>query len=166
MFAVKSINLPDTDFLAERSKVPYFRDVLSVALTKSELCPAQIQYQIFSQMPKWVQRLMQLRNSMVKHFGFELATQSITPDNDQLKVGDAVGFMRIISCDEREIVSFAEDQHLQFYMSVSKNNGRAFISTLVNQKTWIGRIYVTAIIPCHWLIARVVINQAAQKHRI
>jgi len=166
MFAVKAVTVPGADFLSEKSIAPYFRDALQVTLTKPELSAAQVQYRVFSQMPKWVDSLMSLRNRIVKHFGFDVASSSITPNNDQLKVGDAVGFMTVIRCDEKEIVSFAEDKHMQFYLSVSKCTNRAVISTLVNKKTLFGRIYVTAIIPFHWLIARVVINQATVRNRI
>jgi len=51
-------------------------------------------------------------------------------------------------------------------MSVSKIADWEIVSTLVNQKTVIGRIYVNAIISFHCLIARLVVNQAPVKQRI
>jgi len=166
MWQTKAIDISLTDFLASKANAPYFRDALAAPLSKKALAPGHIQINIFSHMPSWINKLMALRNRLVSVFGFKVG-QTLSPSVDiELNVGDAAGFMTVIYRDEHEIISFAEDKHMQFYLSVSKQNGQAVISTLVNKKTFIGRVYVTAIIPFHWFIARAVINNAVKNQRI
>lgn len=70
---------------------------------------------------------MASRNLTVGIFGFEVAVDSFAPNNENkpLEIGDPVGFMTVIHRDEHQIVSFSEDKHMEFYMSVS---------TFVNKK--------------------------------
>ena len=167
MWNVTRSPIPSADFLAQRRTQPSFRDALTVSLTRKDLTPAQVQLGIFSHMPSWVQTLMSVRNKIVGYCGFEVgqnigAEKSIT----NLQVGDQAGFLTVIHLDNREIISFAEDRHMAFYISISITNDQATVSTMVNLKTWIGRTYMSIITPFHWLIARVVINNAVKAGRI
>lgn len=166
MFKVKATDIPKTDFLASKSEFPYFRDALLAPLTNKDLTPSNIQLNIFSHMPTWVNKLMRLRNGVVKRLGFRVDDDLFKVNVDQLKVGDKAGFMTVIRCNDIEIVSFAEDRHMDFYMAVTKKDDKVVISTLVNKKTTVGRVYLTMIAPFHWFIARTVITNAINKGRI
>lgn len=124
MWKVKVIAIPSSDFLAHKPISLYFRDAL---MSQQQLEPEKIQINIFSHMPQWVDWLMTSRNLIVGIFGFEVAVDSFAPNNENkpLEIGDPVGFMTVIHRDEHQIVSFSEDKHMEFYMSVS---------TFVNKK--------------------------------
>ncbi|MDG9667742.1 DUF2867 domain-containing protein [Hahella sp. CR1] len=170
LFRVSAVPIPTDDYLGQRAARPYFRDALAAPVSNKSLTPGQLQNAIFTVMPLWVQALMALRNRIVGVLGFEVGRtftddRSVFPPRD-LQVGDAVAFMHVIHADASEVVSFTEDKHMQFYLSVSKQGEQVVVSTLVNLKTLTGRLYMAMIKPFHWLIARVVIHNAVKDGRI
>ena len=164
--SIYNLPLPHNDRLSHSAKGHHFRDALGADISNLSLTPSQLQYAIFAHMPGWVHKLMSMRNRLVKLFGFKVGQESMTPGSSELKVGDSAGFMKVIETHEDEIISYAEDRHMAFYLSVSKRQQQVVVSTLVNQKTFIGRLYVNAILPFHYVIARVVINNAVKAKRI
>lgn len=164
--AIKTLIPPTDDALATKHQAPYFRDALKTSVSKHQLSPSQLQYAIFNYLPNWVQGLMSLRNKIVKWFGFEVGVNNMNPVSDELNIGDKAGFLTIIEKTEDEIISHADDKHMTFYLSVKKQGNDVIVSSLVNQKTTIGRIYVNAILPFHYFIARIVINNAIKANRI
>lgn len=163
---IKALNKPFNDRLSQKVVSHHFRDALVVKRNNKELTPSQIQYGIFAYLPPWVNNLMSIRNYIVSFFGFEVGKDNLRPETDELSIGDKAGFMAISEKYEDEIISFAEDKHMMFYLSVAINDDDIIVSTLVNQKTLIGRIYVNAILPFHYVIARTVINNAIKAGRI
>lgn len=163
---ITALPKPVDDFLANKSQAPFFRDALETDVSKDELTPSQLQYGIFNYLPSWVNALMSLRNKIVKVFGFDVGTTNMAPASDELNIGDKAGFLTVIDKFDDEIISYADDKHMTFYLSVKKRAGKVVVSTLVNQKTLIGRLYVNAILPFHYFIARIVINNAIKGQRI
>lgn len=163
---IHTLKEPLHDRLANKAQAPYFRDVLSVRIEKTTLTPSQLQHSIFAYMPAWVTVLMRIRNNIVKLFGFTVGADSLKPTSDELNISDKAGFLTIIEKHENEIISYSEDRHMSFYLSVMKQSDHVIISSLVNQKTLIGRLYVNSILPFHYIIARTVINNAIKDKRI
>ena len=163
---INSLNKPFADRLAEKEGEYYFRDALVVEATQNHLSPSQVQYAIFAYLPQWVNTLMRIRNRIVSVFGFKVGKDNLTPTSDELSVGDKAGFLTISEKYEDEVISYAEDKHMDFYLSVSIKNSQIIVSTLVNQQTLIGRVYVNLILPFHYVIARIVINNALKSGRI
>lgn len=161
-----SLAKPKYDALAKKQEQYYFRDALATAINDQSLSPSQLQFAIFAHLPGWVKKLMTIRNKIVGILGFTVGTNNISPDNDDLNLGDKVGFLQVIEKSEDEIISYAEDKHITFYLSVAKANGYVVVSSLVNKKTLIGRIYVSLILPFHYIIARTVLNNAIKANRI
>ncbi len=164
--SITSLKHPNDDNLAEKSTMPFFRDALQTKISQSHLTPSQLQYAIFGYLPTWVNHLMSLRNKIVRIFGFNVGMNSVKPGCDELKIGDTAGFLTVIEKSEDEIISYADDKHMTFYLSVRNHNNTVVISSLVNQKTIIGRIYVNAILPFHYIIARIMIHNAIKAKRI
>lgn len=163
---VKALPEPDDDCLSSLANAPYFRDVLQAPLSQSGLVASQLQHRIFNELPDWVNALMGLRNRLVKRFGFEVGQTAMAPAADHWKVGSKAGFLTVMEISDEEVISGANDKHMSFYISVKKANNTVIISTLVNQKTLIGRVYVNAILPFHYVIARTVINNAIKAGKI
>ena len=163
---IKTLQPSVDDRLSNKAVSPFFRDALQTQLSHTHLSPSQLQYAIFNYLPGWVNGLMKLRNKLVKVFGFEVGQTSLAPPSDELNLGDQAGFLTVIEKSGDEIISYADDKHMTFYLSVKKQNGSVIISSLVNQKTWVGRIYVNSILPFHYFIARIVLNNAIKAKRI
>lgn len=163
---ISTLNKPYEDRLAQKESQYYFRDALVAKATHNHLSPSQTQHAIFAYLPQWVNGLMRVRNCIVSVFGFKVGKDSLRPESSELSVGDRAGFLTISEKFEDEIISYAEDKHMDFYISVAIKNGNIVVSTLVNQKTLIGRMYVNLILPFHYIIARTVINNAIKAGRI
>ncbi|MBT0588044.1 DUF2867 domain-containing protein [Alteromonas oceanisediminis] len=163
---VTSGPIEQQDRLASFARGSHFRDALSANINHLFMTPSQLQHGIFAHMPSWVNTLMSIRNRVVKWFGFNTSENTMVPESIELDVGDTAGFMHVIAKYPEEIISYAEDRHMAFYLSVSKRNNKVIVSTLVNQKTVIGRLYVTSILPFHYIIARAVIHSAVKAQRI
>ncbi|MCZ2722705.1 DUF6463 family protein [Marinomonas sp. 15G1-11] len=167
MWKVKSIKVPTDDYLARHRAQGAFRDALIAPLTKGKMTPYEIYLQIFSYLPSWVNGLMSMRNVLVKKLGFDVATEIYDQKKStDIQIGDKVGFMNIILLTDHEIVGMSEDKHMQLYMSTNVQDGYVTLSTMVNLKTRIGRIYMFIITPFHWVIARTVMRQAVIQKRI
>lgn len=145
---------------------PFFRDALQTNVLKEQLSPSQLQFAIFNYLPNWVNTLMDLRNILVKIFGFKVNQGNLIPQSDELMVGDQAGFLTVIEKSHDEIISYAEDKHMTFYLSIKKQKNTVIVSSLVNQKTLLGRLYVNAVLPFHYFISRIVINNAVKAKRI
>lgn len=163
---IHTLKEPLSDRLANKARAPYFRDALSVRIEKTRLTPSQLQHGVFAHMPAWVTHLMRIRNKIVKLFGFTVGADNLSPASDELAIGDKAGFLTISEKYDNEIISYSEDKHMSFYLSVLKESDQVIVSTLVNQKTLIGRLYVNSILPFHYVIARTVINNAIKDKRI
>lgn len=167
MWQVKAVSIPSDDYLSKQKQKSYFRDALAVPLQHKHLQPDQIQLAIFGYMPNWVNRMMTVRDKMVAALGFNTG-EGMMPAQvpNALNEGDRAGFLTVIEKTDREIISFAQDKHMQFYLSVRKAESQAVVSTLVNPTTKIGWLYLQIIRPFHWLIARSVLHNAAKQQRI
>lgn len=163
---ISTLNKPYGDRLAQKEGQYYFRDALVTKATHNHLSPSQIQYAIFAYLPQWVNALMRMRNRIVSVLGFEVGKSNLRPKEGELSIGDKAGFLTISEKYEGEIISYAEDKHMDFYLSVAIKGSDIIVSTLVNQKTLIGRMYVNLILPFHYIIARTVINNAIKAGRI
>jgi hypothetical protein len=166
---IRALPEPKNDKLAAKISKHYFRDALATKRINKDLSASQLQFAIFAYMPRWVGWLMKIRNYCVALFGFSVGTKEeggMSPQVDEMKVGDHAGFLQVTEKTDHEIVSSAEDKHMDFYLSVAIQGNDVVVSTLVNQKTIIGRIYVNLILPFHYVIARSVINNAIRAGRI
>lgn len=105
---------------------------------------------IFIQLPPFVQKLLKLRDTLVKPL--------------KLKTG-ATFQDRIIERDEEEIIIGAQDKHLSFWVSVycsMPNNSpqTAVVTTVVKYHNFMGKCYFAAIKPFHKLIVRYLFRKA------
>ncbi|KAF7785754.1 hypothetical protein PRUB_a0133 [Pseudoalteromonas rubra] len=166
MFSHITSLTPEPDRLQAKAGPHHFRDALQIALDTPSLTPSQLQYRIFNTMPGWVTQLMQLRNKLVAVFGFSTGQETMTPASDELAVGDQAGFLNVCEKHPEEIISYSEDRHMVFYLSVKKQQSSVIVSTLVNPKTLTGRIYLNAILPFHYVVARSVIQGAKKAGRL
>jgi len=163
---ITTLKSPYEDRLTLKEEQHFFRDALATPRNQQHLTPSQTQYAIFAYLPQWVNVLMRIRNVIVSFFGFNVGQDNLSPKSNELSVEDKAGFLTVTEKYNNEIISFAEDKHMDFYLSVAIKDNTIIVSTLVNQKTIIGRIYVNCILPFHYIIARTVIRNAIKSGRI
>ena len=106
--------------------------------------------------PPWASALLRLRNVLVAPFGLNTeVTNENRPDQP-----DRMGVFPLISRDESEIILGLDDSHLDFRISVLKQDGQIYFATWVRTKNRFGRIYLRLIMPFHILIVRNAVSRA------
>lgn len=106
--------------------------------------------------PPWASALLRLRNVLVAPFGLNTeVTNENRPDQP-----DRMGVFPLISRDASEIILGLDDSHLDFRISVLKQDGQIYFATWVRTKNRFGRIYLRLIMPFHILIVRNAVSRA------
>jgi len=103
------------------------------------------------QMPKWASILFKLRNRIVGVFGLKTDKNSEKTDT----------FFTIIKNTENEIVMGEVDKHLNFKLSILKNNIENTISliTIVHFNNIWGNIYFFPVKPFHKIILKTMLKR-------
>ncbi len=156
---VKKENTPKTNSIKYAFKTLDFADTFSTTNHKNSL--ETITHLIFGTMPKWISRLMYLRNVLVKLFG--LKTEMAKEFNSNFKPGDVIGFFKIFSVTNNEVMLGANDKHLDFRVSIYNSKEPQYnikVTTLVQYNNLFGKIYMTLIKPFHVLVVKCMVKQA------
>ena len=120
-----------------------YEDSISMVLNEAkELTPVIFLNLTFSKYPKWIDRLLSLRNKLVKPLNLKTDGKLINMVQDRA---------------ENEIIIGKQDRHLSFYCSLwcshKKNNKQVLkITTVVKYNNFIGRLYFFIIRPFHKII--------------
>lgn len=96
-------------------------------------------------MPGWANLLLRLRNLLVRPFGLKTSRPA---------TGDAIGRFPVTFENSREIMLGMPDKHLDFRISVMREDGHIHMATWVQPKNVFGRLYLAAVMPFHILIVR------------
>lgn len=103
--------------------------------------------------PSWVNRLLELRNLLVRPFGLKPG-EDMSPD----KAGpNNVGLFPVLEQGPNRVLLGMNDRHLDFRLVVNiaeKDNGRQLItaSTIVKTHNVLGRTYLALVKPFHKII--------------
>jgi len=113
--------------------------------------------QIFS-LPRWVNGLLKIRNSIVGKLGLKTGNKKDTIVEVYYPTGSKAVFFTVIDRNENEIVMAENDKHLNFRTSVyidrNDTNTDIYLSTLVKfNNTW-GKLYFLPVKPFHKLIIK------------
>ncbi|MCF2904387.1 DUF2867 domain-containing protein [Octadecabacter sp. CECT 8868] len=138
---VHKIDLPTESALHARCRTGDFLDCYSVA---SNIPPRQAS-DIITDFPSWARFLLVIRGIVTAPFGL---------DNDGPEADDKAGIFPIESETAQEVIAGFNDKHLNFRVSVLSKDGRVSLATWVSPHNWGGKLYLTAILPFHILIAR------------
>lgn len=103
--------------------------------------------------PAWADRLMRLRDQLVRPLGLKTAP----PWAEHLpeppyRIGQVLGIFRILGLSAEEVVMGEDDRHLDFRVSLLVDGKYLYVSTLVRPHNWLGRGYLTLVLPFHHLI--------------
>lgn len=117
----------------------------------------------FNSAPQWVDKMMKLRDKIVKPLG--LKTSDDIEDNRgkiniaECEIGQQVGIFKIFNKTENEIILGEDDTHLNFRVSLMlnplKNKKKDLsITTAVRFNNSIGKLYFLPVKPFHKFIVR------------
>lgn len=116
---------------------------------------------IFNTTPKWVAWLFILRNKVVGLFGLKNEIPSDYHEN--FEVDGYIGFFKIFSISETEIILGANDKHLDFRAIITKDKALDYnikVITLVSYNNTFGKIYMTIIKPFHRIVVKNLVKNA------
>jgi Protein of unknown function (DUF2867) len=153
MIIIKS-TLPYHSLLNQTDKKYDYVDSFQGSITDNgnKLNSTVIGKAFFTSSPKWVGKLMELRNKTVTIFGLKTSGSTLNRQNalDNLKCekGEKVGIFKIYDKTENEIILGEDDKHLNFRVSlyldeskIGQTDTKLTISTSVIFNNWFGRLY-------------------------
>ncbi|MGA7484360.1 MAG: DUF2867 domain-containing protein [Bradyrhizobium sp.] len=137
-----------------------FADAYRVTVTDAKLDARTAAERIFSRNPRWVQALLDLRNKVVAPFGLK------TSGEGDAITGGMIGLFPVLSETPQRLVAGFNDHHLDFRVVVDvapADRGQdVTTTTLVLTHNWLGRAYLSAIMPFHRMIAKTLLGQVCQ----
>ncbi len=163
---ILSVPVPKESIYKEYISKIDFKDAYRATLTDNTISIETIYLNAFVHSPKWIDNFLILRNKIVGVFGLKINTEKIQLSKEDLKVDSKVGIFRIYAVTNNEIIAGEDDKHLNFRVSVLKQNCEVTISTLVQYNNLFGKVYMTLIMPFHKLIVRSMLKNAVKNKRI
>lgn len=150
-----------------------FADAYEVNVPARDISPEESFHVIMGSMPDWFRNLFKLRNKLVRPFGLIAPTanelDSMAP-KQAYGLGDRIGVFEFYGRTDDEVITGADDKHLDFRLSVlRKNEGkidRVTVITLVKRHNLAGRIYLRSILPFHELGLRSLLRNASEEGRL
>jgi hypothetical protein len=138
-----------------------FADAFSVTITGHAINARQAAERMMTRGPRWIERLLALRNALVAPFGLK-ATGAVGAGRS-----DTIGIFPVVSDTPARLVAGFNDKHLDFRVVVdvvpSGPGQRVTATTLVLTHNWLGRTYLAIILPFHRLVARTMLRQVVEK---
>ena len=129
-----------SSLLAEHSGRIDYVDAWATPILADDAADAASWYAaVLKSTPRWVVRLMDIRNRLVKIVGLKAAPTTSILDE---------GFP-LIATTKDETVSGLDDKHLDFRLSLRCEDGEAVITTTVTLHNRLGQAYWAVIRPFH-----------------
>ena len=136
-----------------------FSDAFSVVVDGTALDARHAAEKMLGRSPRWIERLLALRNLLVSPFGLK------KPVPTGSRAVDTIGIFPVMSETPGRLVAGLNDKHLDFRVVVdittSGHSQRVTATTLVLTHNLLGRIYLAIILPFHRLVVRALLRQVA-----
>jgi hypothetical protein len=137
-----------------------FMDAYRLEVDGENLDARKAAERMMARAPRWVDMLLALRNIIVAPFGLK------TSGEDRRAPRDIIGIFPVVSETPERLVAGFNDKHLDFrvVVDVATIGQRQSITatTLVLTHNWLGRTYLTVIMPFHRLVVRAMLRQVTQ----
>lgn len=119
--------------------------------------------------PKWIEKLLLMRNKLVGVFGLKtsktITNRHLLVANLKCEKGEQLGLFKVFDKTSNELLLGEDDKHLNFRISLfidnpTKDNIKKnlTISTAVTFNNWFGRLYFIIVRPFHKLIVPAMLN--------
>jgi Protein of unknown function (DUF2867) len=142
----------------------YFCDAWAIRAANPNLDALGQFLRVAKTTPRWVERLMAIRNRVVSTFGLKdlggLSRIEADKNASAFLPGDRVGIFTLFSRSPGEVLLGDKDKHLDVVVSVHKGvaaeDGAVVVTVtpVVHVHNWLGRLYMLPVAPVHRLIAR------------
>jgi Protein of unknown function (DUF2867) len=136
-----------------------FADAFRIAIAGRTLDARQAAEHMMGRQPRWVQRLVALRNALVAPFGLK------TSGAGEPATRGTIGIFPVLSETPDRLVAGFNDSHLDFRVvvdvSACAEGQQVTATTLVRTNNWLGRTYLAIILPFHRLVVRALLRQVA-----
>lgn len=162
-------NVPTESTINARLPGAFFYDCYAIAVPDTSRTALGHFLTAVANTPPWVNRLMTLRNRLVRLVGLKdlggLGGFDPSKPESAYAPGDRVGIFTLISNTDNETLLGDSDRHLDVVLSVFKHppcaNGIPSISitTVVHVHNLLGWVYMLPVTPLHKLIAPAVLNR-------
>jgi hypothetical protein len=137
-----------------------FADAFRITIAGRTLDARQAAERMMGRSPRWVERLLAIRNALVAPFGLK------TSEAGESTTGDAIGIFPVLSQTPDRLVAGFDDHHLDFRVvvdvSACGDAQQVTATTLVRTNNWLGRVYLAVILPFHRLVVRALLRQVAR----
>lgn len=155
--------LLDSAFLTDSHRVSLRHDASVV----------DIFFAVFGHHPAWLKAILLVRHRVGAWFGLKAASaaQIMSPTRAaSYRVGESIGPWPIYFLGEGELVAGRDNKHLDFRLSVLKQDTRqpayAVVSTVCRAHNWFGRMYLLLVAPFHkWGVQRL-LSRAVRAGRL
>ena len=153
---VTECDVPPASVL-ERARIEaaYFRDAYRAPLSR-EANAIKLFHDIFGHSPKWMKRMLIVRNRIAARCGLAVPDDSEILEyriRDSYAVGDKIGPWPIFALSEHELIAGRDNKHMDFRLSLMKvNDGgttSVVVSTVCNVHNVFGKVYLFFIAPFH-----------------
>ena len=136
-----------------------FSDAFSVLTEDTKLDARHAAEKMFARSPRWIERLLALRNFLITPFGLK------KPVPGRAGATDTIGIFPVLSETPGRLVAGLNDRHLDFRVVVdvaaSGHGQRVTATTVVLTHNLLGRVYLAVIMPFHRLVVRALLRQVA-----
>jgi hypothetical protein len=169
MMKVKSTNkVPENSIISKDFNETDYCDTFAI-ITQNDDGLDKITTDIF-QTPKWADRLMSIRNIVVKIFGLKGGGRKIdTHSSDYYPIGSKAVYFTVIDRNDNEILMAENDKHLNFRISVMVNReGKDVtisLTTIVKFNNFLGRLYFLTVRPFHRIIVISLLKRLLKKQK-
>ena len=119
-------------------------DFLDCFVTEAVIAPRRAA-EVITAFPGWTAALLHLRRIVTAPFGLS---------NDGPDAPDKVGPFPVTLDTAEELIAGFDDKHLEFRVSVLCRDGKVHLATWVHPHNIGGKLYLGAIYPFHFLVAR------------
>jgi hypothetical protein len=138
-----------------------FIDAFRLEVEGEHLDARRAAERMMARAPRWVDALVALRNILVAPFGLK------TSGEDRRMPRDMIGIFPVVSETPDRLVAGFNDRHLDFRVVVdvaaAGPRQRITATTLVKTHNWLGRTYLTIILPFHRRVVPAMLRQVARR---
>jgi Protein of unknown function (DUF2867) len=148
----------------------FFHDSYRAPLSRPRAGVVEVFFAIFGHHPKWLKVVLVLRNRLASCFGLEVPTTAEimrTQVKASYSVGEKIGPWPIFHLTDTELVAGRDNWHLDFRLSVLKEDSggssSAVVSTVCTTHNSFGKAYLVVVAPFHkWGVRRLMSRALAQ----
>ncbi len=164
MNRVVKVPVPEASKLLESFKRVTFADAYEVAVVNPAISAEEAALAIFGHSPAWVGTLMKARGVFAKAVGLK---------HSDMRSGEQQrGIFKVQQRHPNEVIIGEDDSHLNFRISVLRAGDgdtgaqTVTVSTAVETHNALGRAYMFVVKPFHRIIARSMVQRAANAGRL